>query len=88
MFAESFGNFVGRVPIAPPAGLTKYSADLIAGLSSRALIRIEFDGETAREAERYDMGRRMRAVVQGPAGAIWMLEDRSSGRLLKLVPSH
>jgi glucose/arabinose dehydrogenase len=68
--------------------LTKYSADLIAGLSSRALIRIEFDGETAREAERYDMGRRMRAVVQGPAGAIWMLEDRSSGRLLKLVPSH
>jgi hypothetical protein len=30
----------------------------------------------------------MRAVVQGPAGAIWMLEDRSSGRLLKLVPSH
>jgi hypothetical protein len=64
--------------------LTKYSADLIAGLSSRALIRIEFDGETAREAERYDMGRRMRAVVQGPAGAIWML----GGRLLKLVPSH
>jgi glucose/arabinose dehydrogenase len=34
------------------------------------------------------MGRRMRAVAQGPDGAIWMLEDRSGGRLLKLVPSH
>ncbi len=84
-------------PVISPGGFTIYTADLfadwrgdglIAGLSSRALIRIEFDGETAREAERYDMGRRMRAVVQGPAGAIWMLEDRSSGRLLKLVPSH
>jgi len=58
----------------------------IAGLSSEALLRIEFNGENAREAERFDMGRRMRAVVQGPAGAIWLLEDGKDGRLLKLVP--
>jgi glucose/arabinose dehydrogenase len=84
-------------PVISPGGFTIYTANLfadwrgdglIAGLSSRALIRIEFDGETAREAARYDMGRRMRAVAQGPDGAIWMLEDRSGGRLLKLVPSH
>ncbi|MDH3759031.1 MAG: PQQ-dependent sugar dehydrogenase, partial [Gammaproteobacteria bacterium] len=43
-------------------------------------------GDVAREAERFDMGRRMRAVVQGPDGAIWMLEDKKGGRLLRLTP--
>jgi glucose/arabinose dehydrogenase len=60
---------------------------LIAGLSSQSLVRIEFDGAAAREAERFDMGKRMRAVVQGPDGAIWMLEDQRGGRLLRLTPS-
>ncbi len=82
-------------PVISPGDLMIYSADLfadwqgdgfIAGLSAEALIRIEFDGEDAREAERYDMGRRIRAVEQGPDGAIWVLEDRSNGRLLKLTP--
>ena len=82
-------------PVISPGDLMIYSADLfpdwqgdgfIAGLSAEALIRIEFDGEDAREAERYDMGRRIRAVEQGPDGAIWVLEDRSGGRLLKLTP--
>ena len=82
-------------PVISPGDLMIYSADLfadwqgdgfIAGLSAEALIRIEFDGEDAREAERYDMGRRIRAVEQGPNGAIWVLEDRSDGRLLKLTP--
>jgi glucose/arabinose dehydrogenase len=72
-----------------------YSANLFAdwqgdgfipGLSSESLLRIEFDGESAREAERFDMGKRIRDVEQGPNGAIWLLEDGSSGRLLKLVP--
>lgn len=57
---------------------------LIAGLSAQALVRIEFDGENAREAERYLMGNRIRAVKQGPDGAVWLLED--GGRLLKLTP--
>lgn len=82
-------------PVISPGDLMIYSADLfadwqgdgfVAGLSAEALIRIEFDGEDAREAERYDMGRRIRAVEQGPDGAIWVLEDRSNGRLLKLTP--
>ena len=72
-----------------------YSADLfgdwkgdgfIAGLSARALVCIEFDGQDAREVERFEMGKRLRAVEQGPNGAIWILEDKSGGRLLKLVP--
>jgi len=61
---------------------------LVAGLSSRAIIRIELDGETAREVERFDMNSRIRSVVQGPQGALWVLEDElrdSKGRLLKLT---
>ena len=82
-------------PVISPGGFMIYSGDLfadwqgdgfIAGLSSKALLRIEFDGENAREAERFEMGKRIRAVVQGPAGVIWLLEDGSGGRLLKLVP--
>ncbi len=82
-------------PVISPGGLMFYSGDLfpdwrgnalIAGLSSRALVRIEFAGESAREAERFDMGRRIREVEQGPDGAIWLLEDGNGGRLLKLTP--
>ena len=31
------------------------------------------------------MGKRIREVEQGPAGAIWVLEDGDGGRLLKLT---
>jgi glucose/arabinose dehydrogenase len=57
----------------------------IGGLSSTALIRIEIAGESAREAERFGMNRRIRAVEQGPDGALWLLEDGRGGRLLKLT---
>lgn len=81
--------------VISPSSFIIYTADLfddwtnngfITGLSSEALIRIEFDGEGAREVERYDMGERIRAVAQGPNGALWLLEDGSSGRLLRLTP--
>lgn len=52
----------------------------------RRWVRIQFDGITAREAERYAMGHRIREVEQGPDGAIWLLEDGAGGRLLKLTP--
>lgn len=83
------------VPSIAPAGLIIYSGDLfpqwkgngfIGGLLSEALIRIEFDGDKAREAERFAMGKRIREVEQGPDGAIWLLEDEKGGRLLKLTP--
>jgi aldose sugar dehydrogenase len=83
-------------PVISPAGLMIYSGTLfpawrgnilIGGLSSKALIRVAIDGDTAREAERYDMGARIREVEQGPDGAVWMLEDgESGGRLIKLTP--
>jgi glucose/arabinose dehydrogenase len=85
---------VAWVPTIAPAGMIFYSGGqfpqwqgsaLIAGLASRAIIRVEIDGDTAREAERYDMGARIREVEQGPGGAVWVLEDGDGGRLLKLT---
>ena len=82
-------------PVISPGGLMIYDGALfpdwrgdgfIPGLSSESLVRIEFDGDSANEAERFDMGKRMRAVAEGPEGAIWMLEDKSGGRLLRLSP--
>ncbi len=81
-----------------PAGFIIYSGSqfpdwrgdgLIGGLSAEALVRVEFDGDSAREAARYDMGESIREVEQGPSGDIWLLEDErdgSGGRLLKLSP--
>jgi glucose/arabinose dehydrogenase len=62
---------------------------LAAGLSAKAIVRIEIDGEQAKEVARYDMGARIRSIAEGPDGAIWVLEDErdeSQGRLLKLEP--
>jgi len=86
-------------PVISPGKLTVYRGELfsdwrgdllVAGLSSRAIIHIELDGNEAREAQRYPMGARIRSVVEGPDGALWVLEDErddSRGRLLKLTPA-
>ena len=89
---------ISWTPVISPSSLIFYSGDMfpawkgsafIGGLSSKALVRIAFDGGSAREAERFDMGQRIRAVTQGPDGALWLLEDGqkgTTGRLLKLTP--
>jgi len=83
-------------PVIAPAGLAFYDGKLwpqwkgsafIGGLVSQALVRIAFDGPNgAREAERWDMGHRIRDVAEGPDGALWVIEDEDEGRLLKLTP--
>lgn len=82
-------------PVIAPGGMIFYTGDmfgdwqgdaLIAGLSTNALIHVEFDGDSASEVARYDFGNRVREVEQGPDGAIWVLEDGEDGRLLRLTP--
>lgn len=82
-------------PVISPSGLIFYNGELfpewqnsalIGGLSSKALIRVTFDGPAPKEAERFDMVRRIREVEQGPDGTIWVLEDGPSARLLRLTP--
>lgn len=63
---------------------------LVAGLSSQAIIRLTLNADgTASEAERYDMGARIRGLAEASDGALWVIEDEygmSKGRLLKLTP--
>jgi aldose sugar dehydrogenase len=82
-------------PVISPSSLIFYDSTLfpqwrgnafISGLSAAALIRVEINGDTAREAERLNLGQRIREVEQGPDGAIWVLEDGQNGRLLKITP--
>lgn len=73
----------------------------IGGLSSQALIRVSFEVPAdeatdksakprgadfvAAEAERFEWGKRIREIEEGPDGAIYVLEDRK-GRLVKITP--
>ncbi|HKJ16119.1 MAG TPA: PQQ-dependent sugar dehydrogenase [Xanthomonadales bacterium] len=86
---------ISWIPTIAPAGLIFYTGEmfpewqgnaLIGGLASTAIIRVTIDGETATEAERFEMDNRIREVEQGPDGSVWVLEDRDGGRLLKLTP--
>ncbi len=87
---------VAWVPTIAPSGLIFYSGKMfpawqgsafVGGLASQALIRVSFDGDTAKEADRFLMGNRIREVEQGPDGAIYLLEDGEGGRMLKLTPA-
>jgi glucose/arabinose dehydrogenase len=86
-------------PVISPTSMIIYSGALfpdwngsvlITGLTSRSLIRVSFECPLAFrdicEVERFPMGNRLREIGQGPDGAIWLLEDRDPGRLLKLIP--
>ena len=79
-------------PVISPSSLMFYGGSefpqwqgdaFIGGLSSQSLVRIDFDGTNAREAERFAMRARIRAVKQAPDGSIWVLQD-GQGRLLRL----
>ena len=60
---------------------------IIAGLGSEGLVRVAFEGATARELGRIPMGSRLREIVEGPDGNLWVLEDGEEARLLRLAPA-
>ncbi len=85
------------VPTIAPSGLIIYGGRMFAdwqgnalmgGLASEALIRVKIDGDRAEEVERFAMNKRIREVEQGPDGAVWILEDKEGGRLLRLTPNN
>lgn len=86
---------ISWTPVISPSSLMIYSGNLfpqwrgnafIGGLSSQALVRVEMNGTEAKEAQRFDMGKRIRSVIQGKNGEIWLLEDGSDARLVRLKP--
>ncbi len=86
-------------PVISPGDMIIYSGNLfpewrgdalIGGLSGEALVRVDIDGDNAREAGRWPMGERIREVEQAPDGSIYLIEDEdegSGGRLLRLTPA-
>ena len=93
---DGFEKFaINWTPVIAPGNMTFYNGSLfpgmrgdliLSGLKTEALIRVEMDGEDAREVARYPMKARIRSVIEGPDGALWVLEDREGARLLELRP--
>ena len=86
---------VNWTPVIAPGDFIFYSGDqfagwkgaaVIAAMKPSALVVVTIDGESARETQRIPFEKRLREIVQGPDGAIWVLEDKEGGRLLKLTP--
>jgi aldose sugar dehydrogenase len=84
-------------PVISPSGMAIYSGALvpewkgnffIGGLSSKALIRlvVEQDRVVGEEHLLKDVGARIREVVEGPDGALYVLTDDDDGKLLAVGP--
>jgi aldose sugar dehydrogenase len=85
-------------PSIAPSGLMFYTGDafpnwkgnaFVGALGYRLLARLELDGERVRAEERLleDVSRRIRAVVQGPDGFIYLLTDEGNGRIMRIEPT-
>lgn len=84
------------VPTIAPSGMIIYNGAMfptwnnnaiIGGLRSKSLIRVSIEDNRAEEAERFPMKKRIREVEEGPDGAVWILEDKRGGRLLRFTPT-
>ncbi|MGE0447259.1 MAG: PQQ-dependent sugar dehydrogenase, partial [Vicinamibacterales bacterium] len=87
-------------PNIAPSGMTFYTGTLfpawrnslfIGGLASTNLVRLTVQGDRIVGEERLlqdlqPQRERIRDVVQGPDGALYLLLDSAQGRLIKLVP--
>jgi glucose/arabinose dehydrogenase len=58
----------------------------VSGLGTKTLNRIVVSGATAKGAERWAVGKRIRDVEVAPDGALWMLEDSALGGLFRVTP--
>jgi glucose/arabinose dehydrogenase len=85
------------VPVVAPGNLMFYRGTqtfpqwngngFVSGMGTTSLNRIIFDGRGgAKMAERWNVGKRIRDVEQGPDGSLWMLEDANPGALIHVTP--
>jgi glucose/arabinose dehydrogenase len=83
-------------PVIAPSGAVFYTGNafpawrgslFVGSLTPGALVRLQLDGARVVNEERYlgDVGR-VRDVVQGPDGFLYLLTDENNGRLLRVEP--
>jgi len=84
-------------PVIAPSGATFYTGDafpewrgslFVGSMRPGALVRLTISGDHVTSEERYlpDAGR-VREVVQGPDGLLYLLTDESNGRILRVEPA-
>lgn len=84
-------------PVIAPSGMAFYDADLVpawkgslfvGGLEPKYLARLTLDGDRVVGEERLltEVGERLRAVVVGPDGALYVSTDGDQGRVLRVAP--
>jgi glucose/arabinose dehydrogenase len=84
-------------PVIAPSGMAFYDAALfpawkgslfVGGLASEHLARLTLNGDrvVGEEWLLVDQNERLRDVVVGPDGAVYVLTDNDQGRILKLAP--
>ena len=88
------------LPSLATAGLTFYTGDkfpdwqgdmFVASLKGQTLSRLDIEGERVLHEERLlkdEVGKRLRHVVQGPEGYLYLLTDDSNGAILRLSPEE
>lgn len=85
-------------PVIAPGGMAFYTADafpkwkgdlLIAGMKSRAIVRLTLDGERVTGEERMltELDRRFNDVIVGQDGSVYAATDHEDGAILKIVPA-
>ena len=86
-------------PVIAPSGMMFYGGSafpdwrgdlFVGGLKSAALVRLELDGRRVANEERLleDLGKRIRDVVEGPDGALYLLTDEDNGEILRVSPGE
>ncbi len=84
-------------PDIAPAGITFYTGKLfpvwqgdlfVASLVAKSLVRLVVNGERVVAEERLltELNTRIRGVIDGPDGALYVLTDGNGGKILRLTP--
>ncbi|HSC66809.1 MAG TPA: PQQ-dependent sugar dehydrogenase [Cellvibrio sp.] len=88
------------VPSIATAGFIFYTGDkfpqwknniLLTSLREQTLVRLVVDGEKITKEERLlgkELGQRLRHVVQGPDGLVYLLTDESKSKIYQLSPAQ